>query len=134
MDKVRVFYKDDKTIIKHMESDSTIFTSPPKEYGGPGDSFSSTDLLIAALGNCIITTIDNIIQREGGHKNHLSISLSKELTSSPKELRQIKMKLEIPLYYTEKLEKKLNVAINSCPVFKVLSKGTDIDTCFYWKE
>lgn len=134
MNKVKIKYIGKEVSIEHLETGNIINTSRPKEYGGAGTNFSSTDLLIAALGNCIITTIDSIVQREKGNLEDMSIYLDKELTLNPKELKSISMEINIPLQFEQKLEKKLEKAIESCPVYKCLSKGTIIKHNLNWQK
>ena len=133
MDKVLVKYENDKSYIKHIESEKEIQTSTAVEYGGDGSSFSSTDLLIAALGNCTLTTIDKIISRESGDINEIRITLDKKLSDNPKEIKSISMNIYIPLLKNDKTEKKINRAIDTCPVHKCLAKGTKINISLEWK-
>ena len=66
-----------------------IITDLPPEYGGNGQSFSSTDLVSAALGSCILTPIDNIMEREGFDSKKIRISVIKALSDNSKMIKAI---------------------------------------------
>lgn len=58
MSEFRISLKDKgRCQIRHVFADAEIITDLPPEYGGNGRSFSSTDLVSAALGSCILTSI-----------------------------------------------------------------------------
>jgi uncharacterized OsmC-like protein len=65
--------------IRHELAGAEIITDLPPEYGGGGRSFSSTDLVSAALGSCILTTRDGIFEREGYDPKKIRISITKAI-------------------------------------------------------
>ena len=113
--------------IKHELAGSEIETDLPPEYGGKGRSFSSTDLVSAALGTCTITSIARILEREGYDPELLRIEIIKELSQSPKMIKAIKLKVIHPITFHENLIKKLKKATKSCPVKRSLNSDVKID-------
>ena len=113
--------------IKHELAGSEIETDLPPEYGGQGRSFSSTDLVSAALGTCTITSIGKILEREGYDPNLLKIEITKELSQSPKMIKAIKLKVIHPKPFHDDLIKKLRKATNSCPVKRSLNDEVKVE-------
>ncbi len=112
--------------VKHKLADAEIETDLPPEYGGKGRSFSSTDLVSAALGTCTITSIGTILEREDYDPKLLSLEVSKELSKSPKMIKTIRLKVIHPKFFQNDLIKKLERATLSCPVKRSLSSDIDI--------
>jgi len=113
--------------IQHELSGSEIETDLPPEYGGRGRSFSSTDLVSAALGTCTITSIGKILEREGYDIHLLKIEVTKELSQAPKMIKAIKLKIIHPQPFHEELIRKLKKATNSCPVKRSLNDGVLVE-------
>jgi len=79
--------------IRHELADAEIITDLPPEYGGNGRSFSSTDLVSAALGTCILTSIDSIFEHAGYDPKKIRLSVIKTLSENPKMIRMISKRL-----------------------------------------
>ncbi len=126
MSAISVFFEKDKYTISHNKSGTKIITDTPIEYGGNGFSFSSTDLLAASLTNCIFTSIDKILVREGISKEDLRINVDKKLLQNPKRLESISLVIISPILLNDVQKKKVTNAINVCPVYKCLKDGTNI--------
>ena len=116
--------------IRHEIAGTEIITDLPTEYGGGGRSFSSTDLVAAALGSCTLTTIDGVFERAGSDPKKIKISITKVLSENPKMIKAISMEI----FYPEKLDgtliKKLERAAATCPVKRSLNKQIDIEIRF----
>ena len=102
--------------IRHELAGAQIITDLPPEYGGNGRSFSSTDLVSAALGSCILTSIDSIFEREGYDPKKIKISVIKTLSENPKMIKAISLEIFYPEKLGGVLLKKLELAIATCPV------------------
>jgi len=117
--------------IKHQYAEAEIVTDLPPEYGGNGQSFSSTDLVTAALGSCTLTTIDKIIEREGYNPRNIEISVTKTLAHNPNRISSIKMEIFYPEKLSDQLLQKLKIATKTCPVKRSLNDNIQIDTIFF---
>ena len=122
MNNIRIQFDNDLCSIEHLGSGATILTDTPKEYGGEGKSFSSTDLLSASLGACIITSIDKVLIREGIRKESIVIDVTKRLVSNPKRVELLTVMIQTPEILNDKQIKKALNTINLCPVYKCLKR------------
>ena len=122
--------EDGSCIINHKQNNASIITDSPPEYGGMGRSFSSTDLVAAAVGSCILTTIDKIIIREGFNPTKIGIKVEKHLSNSPKMIETIIVEIFHPGEYNKKLIDKLKKAASVCPVKRSLNKDVKISINF----
>ncbi len=117
-----------RCIIKHETANAEIITDLPPKYGGIGRSFSSTDLVSVALGSCILTSIDNILEREDYDSKKIKMSVEKTLSENPKMIKAIRLEIFYPEKLSSVLLKKLERAIASCPVKRSLNEQIEIKT------
>ncbi len=116
--------------ITHELADAEIITDMPPEYGGKGRSFSSTDLVSAAVGSCVLTTIDSIIERDGHDPKLIKISIEKTLSENPKMIKAINLDIHHPDKFSAVLLKKLEKAMATCPVKRSLNEQVEVKTAF----
>ncbi|MEC3908732.1 OsmC family protein [Tamlana sp. 2201CG12-4] len=121
MTELKIIYNSTKEcFVKHNQSDTTIITQTPKEFGGLGNEFSSTDLLVAALGTCLATSISAILKRNSVALKDIELVVKKELSIKPKAIKGIHVYIQINTLIESSLVQKLERAIKSCLVFKAL--------------
>src|ERR1700689_1455565 len=72
--------------ITHEPSRSKIETDAPKDNLGKGERFSPTDLVGAALGSCILTTMAIVAERDGISINGVTASVEKEMIVKPRRI------------------------------------------------
>jgi len=111
----------------HEPSQSKIETDAPKDNQGKGECFSPTDLIGAALGSCILTTMAIVAQRDQVDFQNASAEVEKEMISHPTRMIgalrvHVKLSKNIPEVYREKLE----YTAYHCPVHKSISSNTQI--------
>ena len=124
-------YEKGRCRIQHALADVEIITDLPPEYGGEGKSFSSTDLVSAALGSCLLTSIDGILERAGHDPKKIKISVKKALSEKPKMIKSITVNIFYPDILSDKLLKKLEGAMKICPVKRSLNEQIEIRTQFF---
>ncbi len=117
--------------IVHQLNKTEIITDLPPEYGGNGRSFSSTDLVAAAVGSCYLSTIEDILRRNDYRLEEIALSVTKELNHQPKQLKAINMQLFLPVQPSEKLSLQLEKAISLCPVKRSLNNKVAISVTFH---
>ena len=123
-------YENERCEIIHQESDVMIKTDRPVEYGGKGRSFSSTDLVSAALGSCILTTLEPIFERDGYNPQELELTIVKELSQKPKMIKSFEIQITYPEEILDVFMKKVTRAIETCPVKRSLGEKVEIDIRF----
>lgn len=113
--------------IRHLLADAEIITDLPPEFGGQGRSFSSTDLVTAALGSCFLTTIDPIVEDWGYDLDKLKISVQKHLAVRPNSIRKVEVEICYAGESNQLMEQEIIEAIKDCSVRRSLSDGIDIE-------
>ncbi len=114
--------------IKHELAGTEIFTDRPPEYGGKGRSFSSTDLVSAALGTCVLTSIDSILEEEGFDARKVRISIKKKL--NPQTIESIELRIYYPEKFDNQMYNKINEAVLTSPVKLSLNEQIEINVEF----
>jgi uncharacterized OsmC-like protein len=74
------------TVITHLESGARVQSSKSPSFGGSGQSFSSTDLLAAALGSCIATNVEPVAERHRVAFERIRIRVEKTMSVEPKQI------------------------------------------------
>lgn len=114
-----------KTELTHGPSGSTIATAAPVDNAGDGSSFSPTDLVAAALGSCMITTMGIFAAREGIPFAGARFVLEKHMRSGPRRIDRIPVRVTMPAGLTDEQRRRLEEVALGCPVYQTLQ--TDIE-------
>ena len=107
--------------ILHADTGAEIRTSMAPEHGGSGGSFSSTDLLAAALGSCIATNLEPVAVRHGISLDNIRISVEKTLDTSPKRIVSLAVRAAVHDDVRPEVLKRLSHAADRCLVHRSLS-------------
>jgi len=80
----------------HLQSGAQIITDAPCDNRGKGESFSPTDMLATALGNCILTimgikAMDNNIDIEG-----TELDITKIMAENPRRVAEVILEFNFP--------------------------------------
>lgn len=129
-------YKGEKRCeLTHGPSQTKINTDAPKDNNGKGEAFSPTDLVGAALGSCIVTTM--AIQAE---KNNLpfdikgaTFTVTKEMQAEPRRIKKLTVIVEMPMGIPENKRHFLERIGSTCPVKLSLSPDVLVEEKFIWK-
>jgi putative redox protein len=113
--------------VEHVGSGSVVTTDLPPEFGGEGKSFSATDLLAAALGVCIATSIDRVAERGGIPPDALRVEVQKELSTAPKRVARLTVRIFAARPVDEVLREKLLRAAHTCPVHRSLHPDVHVE-------
>ena len=119
-----------KCHIVHTASGADFATAGSPEFGGPGGSFSATDLLAAALGACLITSIDKVAERGGLDPTQLEMSVTKTLAQNPGRVAALDVVIGHPAGFSAELLPKLERAARSCAVKRSLHPDMAITVRF----
>lgn len=106
--------------LRHGPSGSQISTDAPKDNHGKGEAFSPTDLVGAALGSCILTTMAIVAERDGIDFKTAQATVIKEMNPSPRRIASLKVQLILPKSLTDDQRRKMEATAKACPVHKSL--------------
>ena len=116
--------------IHHSASGAEINSDGSPEFGGKGRSFSATDLVVAAVGACILTSIDKVAERGGLDPQQLEITLEKTLGMQPRWIEAIEMVIRHPAGFSPDLLAKLERAARTCAVKRSLHPDMNVSIRF----
>src|SRR6188768_375757 len=86
--------------LTHGPSHSEISTDAPKDNMGKGEAFSPTDLVAAALGTCMLTTMGIVAQRNNIPFAGARVRVTKEMVSQPtRRIGAIGVEINVPGEY-----------------------------------
>ncbi|MBX9766046.1 MAG: OsmC family protein [Bdellovibrionales bacterium] len=129
-----ILYQGEKhCLLTHGPSGSTLETDAPKDNHGRGERFSPTDLMGAALGSCIVTTIAIVGEREGFPVGKMSARVEKTMASSPRRIESLKVHLKLPAVLNSDQRKRVEEIAHTCPVHKSLSSDVKIPIVFQYE-
>ncbi len=104
-----------------MQSETVIFSDAPTDNHGKGESFSPTDLLATALGNCMLTIMGIEAKRLNVNIDGAKVSIKKHMGTSPRRIVKIEANMTVPNNGLTDLQmKSLTEAGINCPVAKSL--------------
>lgn len=118
---------DGACTVRHETSGAWLRTSKPPEYGGAGTSFSSTDLLAAALGSCIATDVEALAVRHGVALAGIEIEVEKTLQRRPKRIAALRVAVVLPSGVDPRLLPRFERAAAACLVRRSLAPEIPVD-------
>ena len=113
--------------VHHTASGATVRTSKSQAFGGRGDSFSSTDLLAAALATCVATDIEPVALRNGVSLERIHIEADKQLSTSPKRIVELVVRVHVSGDVTELILQKLRRGADACLVQRSLHPDVRVE-------
>lgn len=120
---------------RHAPSGAAISTDAPLDNQGRGEAFSPTDLVAAALGSCMLTTIGIKAERKGWDITGASASVEKHMVSEPKRrIGKLDVVLRLPAALDDRARTTLERVALSCPVHASLAPEVEIPVRFEWFE
>ncbi len=114
-----------RTRIVHEETGSEISTDVSPEFGGGGSTFSSTDLVAAALGSCISSSLEALAERSGIPFDAIEISVTKELGTDPKRITRLEVDITVDAPFDERTARIFERAAHTCTVHRSLHPDID---------
>ncbi len=118
---------------KHGPSGTLISTDAPRDNMGRGEAFSPTDLVAAALGTCILTTMGIVAQRNNIDMAGATAKVTKEMLALPvRRIGKIGVTIHMPRKMSEDDQRRLESAAQMCPVKQSLHQDVEIPITFVW--
>ena len=118
--------------ITHDPSQSQISTDAPKDNMGKGEAFSPTDLVGAALGSCIITTVAIRFKNENWKLEGSKVEVLKEMVSDPRRIGALHLKITLPSSIPTHQRSAVEAVAHDCPVAKSLHPDLKIPVEFLY--
>jgi putative redox protein len=107
-----------RTRAKHLQSGNEIITDAPSDNHGRGEAFSPTDLLVTALGSCMLSIIGIAAQTHGFNIDATRLDITKVMKSNPRRVGEVIIDFWFPeIQYTEKQKKIIELSAYTCPVY-----------------
>jgi putative redox protein len=122
-----------RTQARHLQSGNALITDAPTDNQGKGEAFSPTDLVAAALGSCIMTTMAIAADRMNIDLTGTKYETTKKMSASPRRIAEIEVLFTFPpLPLTGEQKQKLEHIAHTCPVALSLSPETVQNVKFDW--
>lgn len=118
----------------HGPSGSIIETDAPKDNQGKGSRFSPTDLVVAALGSCMMTIMGIVAKRENINLEGMSFRAEKHMSENPRRIGKIVLEFYMPKELSEPQRTKLERAAHTCPVHHSLLPEIEKDIKFNYVQ
>jgi putative redox protein len=122
------------TRITHLPSGTVLDSAMAQEYGGPGGTFSSTDLVAAALGSCIATNLGPIAERHGFPLENVELHMGKELSGQPKRINRLDVWIRVRGTVDNELRARFEAAAHTCTVHRSLHPDLDCHIEFAYED
>jgi putative redox protein len=120
---ITVNYEGDlRTSSIHLKSQNSLITDAPTDNNGKGEAFSPTDLLATSLATCMITVMGIEARKREIHYEDISAEVEKVMTSSPRKVQAVNIKLKMKGGFSDKERTILEHTGRNCPVALSLSE------------
>lgn len=114
----------------HLQSGSKMITDAPVDNHGKGEAFSPTDTVATALATCMITVMGIKAKSMDVDIKGVTAEVIKIMSSSPRMISEIIVKVEFPMTFAEKTRKILENTGMNCPVLLSLHPDIKKDISF----
>ena len=119
-----------RTEAEHLQSGTKIITDAPVDNHGKGESFSPTDTVATALATCMLTIMGIKAEAMEISIEGATAQVTKTMASDPRRISKIKVVLNLPQKFDDKVMKILENAARTCPVFHSLHPDIEKDIQF----
>ena len=123
-----------KTEMIHGPSGAILRTAAPVDNKGDGSSFSPTDLVAAALGSCMVTTMAIVAERDGIAAEEFSFRIEKHMVNDPRRIGAIPVEIRMPAGLSAEQRTKLERVAHHCPVHRTLLAEVDKTVTFVYPD
>ena len=117
----------------HGPSQNKISTDAPKDNNGRGEAFSPTDLVGAALGSCIVTTMAIYAEKNGIDIKGSTFQVSKKMKLMPRQIDELAVEINLPQKLNADERKILEEIGLNCPVTRSLNPEVKVPVTFIYK-
>ena len=129
-----VYEGDKHCVITHGPSGNIIHTDAPKDNNGRGEAFSPTDMVGAALGSCILTTMAIYAEKNGIELKGSAFLVTKKMKMEPRQIHELAVEITLPEKLSTDERETLEKIAYTCPVTRSLSAEVKIPVVFHYKS
>ncbi|MCK9402398.1 MAG: OsmC family protein [Chitinophagaceae bacterium] len=129
-----IYNSDLRTTAMHIQSGTNIETDAPTDNQGKGERFSPTDLVVTALGSCMVTTMAIKARTMNILLDGTRLDITKIMVSDPRRIGKIIAHVFFPpgLNLDDKQKEILEKTARTCPVERTLHPEVVLDMEFNW--
>lgn len=128
-----IYLGEFRTQSKHLQSGEIIITDAPTDNNGKGEAFSPTDLVATALGNCMLTLMAMVAERDNIDLSGAKASITKIMASDPRRIAEIHISFNFGnISLSDKHKKLLEHTAHHCPVAKSIHPDIKQVIAFNW--
>jgi len=132
----QIIYKSDlRTEAIHIQSGTQIETDAPTDNQGKGERFSPTDLVVVALGTCMVTTMGIKARSLDLALDGTRVEVTKIMVPDPRRIGKIIANVYFPAGITVNPQHRdlLERTARTCPVERSLHPDIDLQMQFIWE-
>ncbi len=123
-----------RTECEHIKSNSTFITDAPVDNNGKGEAFSPTDTVATALASCMFTIIGIKAEEHDFNIKGAYAEVTKTMAVNPRRISGIKVELNFPGSFNEKITAIIERSAKNCPVLQSLHPDIELDISFKYNE
>jgi len=117
----------------HTPSNTTLDTDAPVDNNGKGETFSPTDLVATALGNCMATIMGIVAERKNISLEGLTLSVDKYMSEDlPRRISKLPVTINMPMAADDKNKELMMNAALTCPVHQSLHESIEVPITWNW--
>ena len=120
------------TELTHDPSGATVCTDAPVDNHGKGESFSPTDLMCSAMAGCMATIMGIYAQEHALSLEGMRITVSKEMSSSPRRIARIATDISVPLPPDTPHRAALEQCALGSPAMRSLHPDIEVPITWHW--
>ena len=120
--------------LTHGPSGTEITTDAPRDNRGKGAAFSPTDLVGAALGSCMLTTMGIVARERGWDIAGATAHVEKEMGSTPRRhIAKLAVSIGMPKELDPAAREVLEETARTCPVASSIGNLIEVDLGFTYR-
>lgn len=96
------------------------------EAGGPGDGFRPSELLMGALGTCMIGTMITFARNQGIGVSNVSMQLDDESLQHPERIGTIRISMDLDTDADDRRVNTLERVAGACKIHNTLERSPEI--------
>jgi putative redox protein len=110
--------------------DVEVIIDDTAEAGGPGDGFRPSELLLGALGSCMMGTLITFARNTGIELEDLVMTLEDETAEHPERITGITMRMSLATDADDRRIRTLERVAAACKIHRTLTHRPELELEF----